>query len=126
MKLYLLILSIGLVALGCGKQDRPQVKKSENVSSLWNASFIEGNYSSIQEINGGILLVNTQVGTQLKLNIGESIEYPDHHSKRKITLWKTDLEGAYFIYESSFDHRSFGKNLIEEDKGEFLVPWKTP
>ena len=46
---------------------------------------------------------------------------PDHHATVNFRLKEIEPDGAIIEYESKFDHRSFGKNLITVVKGTFKV-----
>lgn len=49
----------------------------------------------------------------------------DHHSSIKLKIKEFSKEkGVTIEYLSRFDHRSFGKNMTTEDRGEFTLPWK--
>ena len=120
----ILVLSFFLVS--CDGKVSPKIKTTTNVNSKWNAEYYANKYPVIKKTPEGLIFVSSNNKSDTALIIGASLEYPDHHSSRKVTLVKTDDKGAYFIYASSFNHMSFGKNLIEKDAGEFFVPWKTP
>ncbi len=59
---------------------------------------------------------------------GEGEEFStaaDHHSSIKLKVKEISKEkGVTIEYISRFDHRSFGKSLITEDRGEITLPWK--
>jgi len=127
MKLLSTILTLSLFLISCNREVSPKIETTTNVNSQWNAEYYDKHYAVIKKNPEG-LIFNSSIGDKddTPLKIGASLEYPDHHSSRKVTLVKTDEKGAYFIYESSFNHSSFGKELIENDSGEFFLPWKTP
>ena len=121
------ILALSFLLVSCDGKVFPTITTTTNVQSKWNAEYYNNKYSTIKKTPEGLIFISSiddKDTTTLKM--GASLEYPDHHSSRKVTLVKTDAKGAYFNYASSFDHRSFGKELIEKDSGEFFVPWKTP
>jgi len=127
MKALSTILALCLFLLGCDGEVSPKIETTANVNSKWNVEYYDKHYAVIKKTPDGLIFKSTiddKDNTTLK--IGASLEYPDHHSSREVTLVKTDDKGAYFTYESSFNHLSFGKDLIENDSGEFFVPWKTP
>ena len=127
MKPLSTILALCLFLLGCDGDVSPKIETTTNVNSKWNTDYYDNHYATIKKTPEGLIFISSNDERDTTtLKIGASLEYPDHHSSRKITLVKTDDKGAYFNYESSFDHRSFGKELIEKDSGEFFVPWKAP
>ena len=59
------------------------------------------------------------------LGVGESFRgRPDHHSSGRYTLKAIEPTGVVLAYDTRFDHRSFGKNLINVNRGELRIPWK--
>ena len=46
----------------------------------------------------------------------------DHHASMILTFIGIDNKAAKFHYESRFDHRSFGKDLITIDSREVALP----
>ncbi len=60
------------------------------------------------------------------LRVGESFRArPDHHSSGQYTLKAIEPPGIVLVYDTRFDHRSFGKNLINVNRGELRIPWKS-
>lgn len=122
-----IIPAIALFLTGCDREASPTIKTTINVNSTWNADYYDNQYAVIKKTQEGLIFISSMGDEDsTPLNIGASLEYPDHHSTRKVTLVKTDDKGAHFVYESTFNHMSFGKDLIEKDSGEFFVPWKSP
>lgn len=65
--------------------------------------------------------------TQAKILLKTGDEFlglPDDHGSIKYKLLKIDVDGIDMGYESRFDHRSFGRNLITIDKGVVHLLWK--
>lgn len=60
------------------------------------------------------------------LSKGETFEgQQDHHASSTFTCTGVhEKDGVGIQYQSSFDHRSFGKNLVSTDKGSLQLPWK--
>ena len=126
-KLLSIILPLSLFLVSCDAEVSPKIETTTNVNSQWNVEYYDKHYAVIKKTTEGLILkssIDDKDNTTLKIDA--YLEYPDHHSSRKVTLVKTDDKGAHFTYESSFDHRSFGKELIEKDSGKFFVPWKAP
>ncbi|NBX02957.1 MAG: hypothetical protein EBR02_02600 [Alphaproteobacteria bacterium] len=55
------------------------------------------------------------------LQSGESIRTLDHHSMLRLTVKSISSSAMVFEYTDTFDHRSFGKDLITMDMGEFTL-----
>jgi hypothetical protein len=61
--------------------------------------------------------------TTEKWTNGFIITMLDHHASATYTIDSIEESGVTLSYETSFDHRSFGKNLITKDRGTFRLPW---
>lgn len=51
---------------------------------------------------------------------------PDHHGRLLFQVSKIKEESVVFHYTSSFNHNSFGKNLITTDEGEVEIKLRHP
>jgi hypothetical protein len=58
------------------------------------------------------------------LAMGDSFSVPDHHGTSIYTLKEITASGVVLGYESTFDYRSFGKNLISRDTGQIAIPFR--
>ena len=59
------------------------------------------------------------------INIGERLRTaPDHHTSTEFVYVGLRDNSVVLEYEQTFDHQSFGKNLITIDRGEILVSLK--
>ena len=60
-----------------------------------------------------------------KLKINEKFyDQPDHHAHTDYEILNFDENTITIKYTSSFDHRSFGKNLITTDTGIINLEYK--
>jgi hypothetical protein len=58
------------------------------------------------------------------LSIGDVLAtQPDEHATSWCRLAAIDHDGIILEYESTFNHQSFGKNLITIDSGQVRLPW---
>ena len=107
------------------KADNPTIKTTSGLHKEWEINFFNRNYTNVVKTPSGISMRSINSGKKVKITllIGESIEYPDHHSYRKITVKETGKKGVTFEYINNFDHRAFGPNLIEKDTGTFIIKW---
>jgi hypothetical protein len=48
---------------------------------------------------------------------------PDKHASFAFELIRINKNGIILKYQATFDHRSFGKNLISIDEGELEIPY---
>lgn len=58
------------------------------------------------------------------LGISDTMRSVDHHLGRTYELAAIGEDGIELVYESTFDHRSFGKNLLSIDRGRIFVPYR--
>ena len=59
------------------------------------------------------------------VSIGERLRAaPDHHTSTEFVYMGLRDNSVLLEYEQTFDHQSFGKNLITIDHGEILVSLK--
>lgn len=58
------------------------------------------------------------------LGISDTMRSVDHHAGRRYELAEIGEDGIELVYESTFDHRSFGKNLLSIDRGRIFVPYR--
>ena len=59
---------------------------------------------------------------EIDLTIGQKLNSsPDHHGSFFYAVKDIAKSGVLVEYETQFDHRSFGKDLITIDKGEFEI-----
>ena len=124
LKLKNIFISFCFVCSGAGNAVAAEVINTTNEKSKWNAQYYQRTYTAIQRTVDGLVFINEQRNNEIHLKIGEFRNYPGDHGHRKVTLIGTDEAGATFSYESSFDHTSFGRILIEKDEGEFFLKWK--
>ena len=72
----------------------------------------------------------TDAGWKFQLNLckpGMVIYSPDHHGRKIFTVKRITADGILLEYFTTFDHRSFGENLITQDRGEIeLHPFSNP
>ncbi len=124
--LFLLIISISL--LSCSQQEATkenniEITTTENKNAHSYKKYYIQHYSINPKSETEIQLDQGSKDSVRYLKIGESLQRTDHHLNLTLTLKKITDTGANFSYQSKFDHRSFGKNLIEKDQGEFFISW---
>jgi hypothetical protein len=61
---------------------------------------------------------------EFDLAIGDSFFEPDHHGSTSFTVKEIRPSSVVLSYQVTFDHRSFGKNLISRDDGLVEIPIK--
>lgn len=91
-----------------------------NKNPQWHVNYLNRRFKAITRDGSGINVMRAST-----MNIGSTINNPDDHGYTRYTLLKIEDDGVVFKYTSSFDHRSFAKNLIEKDSGTFKIKWKS-
>jgi len=105
------------------KVDNPVIKITTGLHEEWEINFFNKNYKNVVKTPLGISMKNVD-NEEITLSIGEYIEYSDHHGYRKITVKDIGKKGVTFEYIHNIDIRFVNPNLIEKDKGTFMVKWK--
>jgi hypothetical protein len=127
MKTLIATCLIAVIAIFVGCTSRsPQTKRTTNAQAEWHITHLNSRYASVFKATNGVGIVDgwPDNPTTSVLTVGSSFVEPDDHGHRKYTVLKTEEDGVVLQYFSSFDHRSFGKNLIEEDSGTLKLKWK--
>jgi hypothetical protein len=106
----------------------PTVERTSNVDSAWHRKHFESRLLSLQREDDSAAVVYGRKSDlpncrAERWTIGFTINRPDRHGSTTYTVDSIDARGVCIAYQSSFDHRSFGKNLISEDSGGFRLPW---
>ncbi len=61
---------------------------------------------------------------EFDLGIGGNFYHQDEHGLLTFVVEEIKQTGVVLRYESTFDHRSFGKDLVTRDEGEIEVPYR--
>src|SRR5690242_18797255 len=120
---------VALSAASCESSSfrNPQVTNTTNKDRDWHVNFLKMRISSLQPADGGVQIAgrvfeSDSVETHT-VPVGYKINFPDEHGSKVYTIAAVRDDGIEIKYQSAFDHRSFGKNLIERDKGAFVLAW---
>ncbi len=120
---HAIVLIITLYVAGCGHlQPSPTVQRTTNAQQAWHARFLRDHVAlttigSTTQFSSDRLTIGSTAKLSGNLNIGDKLIVQDHHYETTYTLRNTDTNAATFEYECTFDHRSFGKNLVSIDMG---------
>lgn len=122
----ILLISVIVLMIGCGSHGPVKTTRTTNQQAEWHLKHLNDRYASIVKTAGGVDFVEGLPDNPKKatMPVGSTIVEPDHHGSRKYTIVKIEGDGVVIEYFSRFDHRSFGKELIEEDRGTFKLKWK--
>lgn len=121
--------AIVAISPGCSRFHEPPIEATTNKDRDWHIKYLKTRVSSLQPRDGqveitGQVFDSPDVQTRT-VPVGHKIEFPDDHGHWTYTIAKVQNDGVVIEYESSFDHRSFGKNLISRDSGSFKLAWFT-
>ena len=60
--------------------------------------------------------------SNFSLSLGEAFKsQPDHHSSSTFQVKEIGATGIVLRYQTTFDHSSFGKNLLTKDEGDVEI-----
>lgn len=130
--LVALFLSLGaIIVISCQGPSfhNPATTSTTNHDRDWHIRFLRTRLQSLQPKDGQVqitgLVFQSPVAQSHTVPAGYKLAFPDDHGHWIYTIARIESDGVVIEYESSFDHRSFGKNLITRDKGTFKLPWFT-
>lgn len=123
-----------LVIVGASCQSsifqKPRTVSTTHKDRDWHANFLQQRISFIQPAKTGVQITGHVFGSPdaetHTVPIGHKFTFPDDHGSNVYTIRSFQDDGMVIEYESTFYHQSFGKNIIEKDKGTFLLPWLPP
>ena len=106
----------------------PYVRRAVNRDSDWHRKRFEADLLALQREGGSAVAVYGARSDRPKRRTerwttGYTIGRPHDHGSVTYTVDSIDTEGVNLAYESSFDHRTWGKNLISQDCGTFRLAW---
>lgn len=106
-----------------GVSNATETKKTQNEQLTWVTDFLKKHitcsivYSKVSITSDG-RIIGSDGNKNFTVSEGDKFSnQPDHHSSLFYTLKKISNNKINIEYESSFDHRSFGKDLITSDSG---------
>jgi len=122
------VLLLSMLMSGCTNvPTNPTTVHTTNKDAAWHKQFLKTRMGALQREGDGVRLTVTTLPSSGPLTevvpIGHTLVFPDHHGPKNYTIASIVDDGVVFQYKYSFDHRSFGKNLIETDEGSFLLEW---
>lgn len=100
---------------------KPTEENTVNKNSEWHSKWFQQKLFSLTRDGDAVIAVyenNMERWTK-----GFVITHPDDHGFTSYIIEEFEETGVKLSYKTTFDHRSFGKNLISRDKGTFTIPW---
>ncbi|KKL96104.1 hypothetical protein LCGC14_1847800 [marine sediment metagenome] len=105
----------------------PAVETTTNKRRDWHEQFLKSRLVAVMPEGNGAVLTGTIFGSpDLQthvVNAGFQFTFPDDHGLTTYTIIRIERDGIVVGYKSTFDHRSFGRNLVTSDKGELELQW---
>jgi hypothetical protein len=132
---YMLLGVFLLTTLGC--QARTKTEVTYGKEKDWYQDFFARHLVTLERIDGNVKMVSDGAcgiwdnesgsfsSTFILAPRGKFSKSPDHHSWAYFKIIKIGADGIAIKYESSFDHRSFGTELITKDIGTVTLKYKT-
>jgi len=131
--MFCLCLTVALI--GCTNND-PRVERTSGANRAEMESLLNNHLISLTRNSNGVSFasdgrvgIRDSAGTWQKafvLGQGEKfMEEPDHHMSATFEVVNVKAGSVVLKYVSTFDRRSFGKNLITVDEGEIEIPYKS-
>lgn len=104
----------------------PEVVRSVGSQAQWHAEALRRHFWSLTPDDGGIRI--EQDGwfhmPPNPLRVGDGFQGPpDHHAASRYTILGIETDGVQIEYESTFNHHSFGRNLVTVDTGRITLPF---
>jgi hypothetical protein len=120
---------VTLLAVSCQSSSfqNPTIINTTDKQRDWHMNYLQARISSLQPASGGVqingrVFQSTDAETRV-VPIGHKLTFPDDHGRKVYTITDIHSDGIVIEYESTFDHRSFGKDLVERDTGTFELSW---
>jgi hypothetical protein len=122
------LLGIPLLITGCSHPSTPVEETTTSKNSEWCRNWFASRLLSLQKDGESVVAVYGRKTDDPKRRTerwttGFVIHWPDDHGSSSYTVDSIDQSGVTISYKNSFNHRSFGKNLITKDSGTFMLPW---
>lgn len=123
-----------LITTGCEAKTNTEITYNEEKD--WYQEFFAKHLVSAEPVDEKVKIVSDgnfglrdnesgSLVTTFTLANGEEFYGPlDHHASTTFIIKEIEPDGVTIQYESSFDHRSFGKDLITKDIGRVRIKYK--
>jgi hypothetical protein len=120
-----LIITAGFIVY---RVEHPRIKRTIDNEAAWQYRHLCERFSAVFPTDNGVCFVDSWFPNQnTNVSVGYSFEEPgDDGNFRTYTVTRIEEDGVLINYLSHFDHRTFGKWLIEEDTGTVKLKWKKP
>ncbi len=139
--IYIILFVLPISFISCNAESSPKKEFTENQEKNWHSEKLNDNLSKIEYIDNSVHFVSggrfgifskskefpneKDWATDFTLKKGEKFyNQPDHHACIDYEIIDFDKNSVKLKYTSSFDHRSFGNNLITTDKGVIELKYK--
>lgn len=139
--IFVLLFSILMPIANCNAETAVKTKFTENKEKEWHEKQLNENLETVEDANDSIRFVSTgrfgvfvksikfagheDLVNDFKIKINEKFYHQrDDHAHIFYELLSFDENQIKIKYTSTFDHRSFGKNIITTDTGIVNLKYK--
>lgn len=122
-----------LAVAGC-RAGEPRVERTTGKNGEATRAFLDRHFTAVRRDGQNVRFVGDDwfgVGAsrartgEFVVPVGGTFQgRRDHHASSRYRVDAVDDAGVTVWYESSFNHSSFGKNLITVDSGTVKLPWR--
>ena len=127
--------SLVMVLGGCHKPAVPAVEKTVGKNQIGMEDYLNAHFITVVPDSGKVrFMTDGSLGignwgnswqSEFSLGVGEKFQArPDHHLSSSFEVRGIGMKGVVLKYQTKFDQRSFGKNLISIDEGEIEISYK--
>lgn len=101
------------------------IENTVNKNSEWHRDCFQKKLFSLKKDADAAIVIYEYDKRSERWTKGFVINHPDDHGFASYVVENIDETGVTLSYKTTFNHRSFGKNLISNDQGTFKIPWSS-
>ena len=132
----ILMLAVLIISsVGCQQSEGPKVENTTGKEQRWFEDFFKRHIIFVSYQDGKVHFVSDgafgarsegfSLDEDFYVTEGDVFyKVADHHAAAEFTVGAIDAARVILKYKSTFDHRSFGPNLITNDTGEVELEYK--
>ena len=119
----------GLLYTGCGPHIERRVLSLSDTSKITSANFRSAAFlpdgTAKVQTSGRLRCYDAanKPSDVCIVAVGTVLSIPDEHGSEQYKIVDINRAGVKISFQSHFDHRSFGKNLISETSADLILPW---
>ncbi|MDO8489554.1 MAG: hypothetical protein Q7S42_05555 [Candidatus Omnitrophota bacterium] len=132
--IFILVLGVMVAPIVCQAETKKEVTYDQEKD--WYQDFFAKHLLESERIDAKVKMVSDgffgirddesgSIASTFILPVEGTFSGPlDHHAHSKFTIKNIEPDGVTIQYESRFDHRSFGNDLISTDIGTVKIKYK--